>query len=57
MHATDPHSARALAQARPTITCIHLVHDVCRGCVESVDWTTGMEHWNGLNCYKSLFVI
>jgi len=21
------------------------------GCLESVDWTTGMEYWNGLNCF------
>ena len=25
MHATDPHSARALPQARPTMSCIHLL--------------------------------
>ena len=25
MHATGPHSACALAQARPTMSCIHLV--------------------------------
>ena len=52
MHATDPHFARALAQARPTMTCIHLVHDVCRGqpplgavwnrWTGLLDWNTGM---------------
>jgi len=27
-----------------------------KGCLESVDWiTTGLEHWNGLNCGKMPF--
>jgi len=25
------------------------------GSLESVDWTTGLEYWNGLNCYKKPF--
>jgi len=24
---------------------------LCMGCYESVDCSTGMEYWNGLNCY------
>ena len=31
-------------------------HANYNGCLESVDWTTGLEYWNGLNCYKSLFL-
>jgi len=27
---------------------------LCVGCYESVDSSTGMEYWNGLNCYKML---
>ena len=26
-----------------------------KGCLESVDWTTGLEYCNGLNCYKQPF--
>jgi len=26
-----------------------------KGCLELVDWTTGMEYWNGLNCCKKPF--
>ena len=26
------------------------------GCLESVDWITGLEYWNGLNCCKKPFL-
>jgi len=25
------------------------------GCLELVDWNTGLEYWNGLNCCKKSF--
>jgi len=27
-------------------TLHHLI--ACKGCLESVDWTTGLEYWNGI---------
>jgi len=30
-------------------------HASDNGCLETVDCTTGLEHWNGLNCCKKPF--
>jgi len=31
-------------------------HRQKKGYLESVDQTTGLDYWNGLNCYKSFFL-
>ena len=40
-----------LPQAFPPFSC----RKGGAGCLESVDWTTGLEYWDGLNCCKKPF--